>query len=459
MKSSHSLSATLMIGLSAFAMSANAEQMPAAPVTATPQAKALGADAFVTSGRIRALPAVNLGLPASASVLALDGQREQQARQGTPMQIGMTRDVQRSRIELSSLKWETLAGGSRGARVSLKSADALALRANLRLRAVARSGADPSKTTLRFAGNDGRVFAQSGADFAKATPAWSPVVGGDTMTVEIVLAPGQRAADLTLDVPQLSHLDVDPAEPKAVTKASVGASGSCERDIVCRVNPTPGFLAASKSVAHMIFTNSEGSFICTGTLLNNNNSPKRPLFWSAAHCIDSQQTADTLQTYWFFDATGCGNRKTDPRMVTLSGGAYLRHADTRRDTLLLELKQAPPAGAYYAAWNSAALTSTGIAIEGIHHPEGDLKKYSLGSVTRLSTSALGSSPLTEVKWTTGVTEGGSSGSALFTVAGNGDYQLRGGLLGGSSYCSNPKAPDVYSQLSGVWSKISSYFSP
>ena len=88
-----------------------------------------------------------------------------------------------------------------------------------------------------------------------------------------------------------------------------------------------------------------------------------------------------------------------------------------------------------------------------------MKKYSLGSVTALSSTIDGKKPLTKVAWTTGVTEGGSSGSGLFTISSTSGYQLRGGLYGGTSYCSAPSDPAYYSQLDGVWSSIKAYFSP
>ena len=58
-------------------------------------------------------------------------------------------------------------------------------------------------------------------------------------------------------------------------------------------------------------------------------------------------------------------------------------------------------------------------------------------------------------------EGGSSGSGRLTVAGDGSYQLRGGLYGGPSYCGAPTSQrnDYFSDFSGVYSQISRYFAP
>lgn len=261
--------------------------------------------------------------------------------------------------------------------------------------------------TLRFAGNDGRVFEQSGTSFSTSGSdiGWSPTVNGDTLLVELSLPAGQYPQNFSLSVPQLSHLDISPtASPRDMMTIAIGESDSCQNDVVCRANPTAGFTSASKAVARMVFTTSQGSFLCTGTLLNNTNTPKRNLFWTAAHCISTQTVANSLQTYWFYDAASCNGNTASAQATTLTGGAFLRHANTTRDTALLELKTAPPSGAFYAAWNSAAIGATGTSIIGIHHPSGDVKKYSLGSVTGLNTSIDGKTPLYRVVWNDGVTE-------------------------------------------------------
>jgi len=453
------LLAGLLAGLCAVSAAAVAAppavaEMDSAPVTEAPSAGAMGAAEFAAAAKTAPARVLSLPAPTRTDLVSLQSRRLKQDRDGMPLEIGVNRKVERSRIDLNALAWQPLADGGRSARFTLASESAAALRAALSLR-----GGGAKSVRLHFAGNDGRVFEQAGADFAGNAQAWSPVVSGDTLTVELILPKGVNPKSLSLNVPQLSHLDLSPvANDKDIQKA-VGGSASCERDIVCRVNPPSGFVSTAKSVARMIYSNARGSFLCTGTLLNNNHSPKKRLFWTAAHCISTQAEADTLQTYWFYDVTTCGGSTVNPAYTTLSGGAFLRHANTSRDTSLLELKTAPPTGAVYAGWSSAAIASTGTAIEGIHHPAGDVKKYSLGSVTGLSTSAGGVSPLYRVVWNTGITEGGSSGSGLFTVTSSGGYQLRGGLWGGSSFCSAPRDPDFYSRFADIYSSVSSYFNP
>ena len=434
-------------------------EMGAANVSEAPLAKAMGGATFATRDA-KAPVLVSLGSPALADTRALKTRREDQVKRGQPFEIGFARNVPDAKIALSRLSWERLADGSLATRFDIASETAVAMRAAFALKTVGRG--NPGAVTLRFGGNDGRVFEQNGREFAGNQIGWSPVLMGDRATVEVVLAKGQRPQSFSLSLPQISHLDTSPIASEAQLSklvARIGESGSCEKDIVCRTSPTAGFLAAEKAVARMLFTKSGSSYLCTGTLLNNTNATKRHLFWSAAHCISTQAVANTLQTYWFYKATTCGGTTQAAGAVTLTGGAFLRFSNTTRDTLLLELKTAPPAGAVYAGWTSAAIAATGTSIVGIHHPAGDAKMYSLGSVTGLSTTIDGKSPLYRVVWTTGVTEGGSSGSGLFTVAADGTYQLRGGLYGGYSFCSAPSDPDYYSRFADVYTSISTYFGP
>jgi hypothetical protein len=98
----------------------------------------------------------------------------------------------------------------------------------------------------------------------------------------------------------------------------------------------------------------------------------------------------------------------------------------------------------------------GEAAVGLHHPQGDLKKLSVGVVAD-PTSDTGRT--VAMSWITGTTEPGSSGSGLFSEK-NGQYVLRGALRGGSASCANSGAlddlanRDFYSRLDGEVDAIS-----
>lgn len=462
--------------LSAFgsvaAHSVSAQEMFAEPVTESAVGKALGVSAF--AGRAAASPYITLDRLDADVAKSLRAQRAADRRNGQPLQVGFARDVQpaHARLDAQALNWEAVAGGGLAAKFTITSAGAEALRAafvpNLELNqqpsrlevmsAVESMEQTLDKVTLRFAGADGEsVFTMDGNQLQAGELAWSPVVTGDTMTVEIHLAGGVHPGQLSLSVPQISHLDIHPAATEKTIRAKIGESDACENDILCRSGAPSGFTSTTNAVARMVFTKSGSSYLCTGTLLNNNNSPKKRLFYTANHCISSTSVANTLQTYWFYHASTCNGSTANPGRVTLTGGAYLRYNNASRDVTLLELKTAPPAGAVYAGWN-AATVATSTAIEGIHHPAGDVKKYSLGS--KIGNESLdGMGPFHKVRWTDGVTEGGSSGSGLFTVTAAGAYQLRGGLYGGYSFCSAPSDPDYYSRLQDVYTSLQPYLNP
>jgi hypothetical protein len=63
----------------------------------------------------------------------------------------------------------------------------------------------------------------------------------------------------------------------------------------------------------------------------------------------------------------------------------------------------------------------------------------------------------ETRWSSGTTEGGSSGAGLFTP--NGDqYLLRGGLWGGTALCSNLQGTDNFSRFDLIYPALAKYLS-
>lgn len=409
----------------------------------------------------RALPSsVRLDVAAPDSrTLASARTAALQREQGVPLQVGLGLKTARPDIDLGGLNWVDLPDGRHVAQFPVAASGAGGLRAAIRLEA--NGGRVPDGVVLHFVGAGANVFEATGKDFAQGQVYWTPAVEGDSLTVELVLPRDSHPGDFRLSVPQVSYFGASPY--KAGYSDGFGSSGSCENDVVCSTNSgKAAYDNATKAVAKMLFTDSSdgGSYICTGTLLNNSNSPKRQLFWSAAHCIADQATASTLQTIWFYNTTQChGSASTINSAVTvLTGGATLLHRDASRDTLLLELKKTPPAGVFYQGWNSTSIANNSSTTD-IHHPAGDAKKYSLGTVGAVNANYSSRTHMTKVNWTSSVTEGGSSGSGLLTIATDGSYQLRGGLFGGPSSCSASSANknDYFSDFGGVYSQIASYF--
>ncbi|HYC36469.1 MAG TPA: DUF4214 domain-containing protein [Usitatibacter sp.] len=354
--------------------------------------------------------------------------------------------------------WQAVDGGH-VARWRVVSPGAVAMRVAIR-------GAGAA-TEVRFSGNDGAgevygPFTAEDIGLDEEGRFWSPVLDGDTVVVEAFFAGKSQPR---LELARVSHLFVHPMDTDVVMNAKNGASDGCEVDLVCRAATDTALASVGKSVARMSFVVSGSSFLCTGTLLNP-TGPQIPYFYSAAHCISTQAAANTLTTHWFYERSVCGVGSTVPNAVQVPGGATLLFANAASDVLLLKLNAAPPAGAVYAAWDSAALT-VGTGLTAIHHPRGDWKKVTVGSVGALISGIEGgpSGNYIRANWSDALTEGGSSGSGIFTSVGSPvatEYRFRGGLWGGPALaCDSDQSErfDFYSRFDQAFPSLAQFLNP
>jgi len=380
------------------------------------------------------------------------------------LQIGFGRAVSpaiSNTVSPKQLNWQTLTTGGLAAQFTVASTNAAALRIALAVKKM------PPGVELRFVGskNPNVILGPISAEHVlKQAPYWSPMVDGDSITVEIYLPPGVTSDGLDFSLVNISHMLSSPVKLnmnalQIQVASAQAASASCELDAVCFYN-NAAVQSTATSVAKMIFTEpSSGlSYLCTGTLLNS-LTPSVPYFYGANHCISDQATANTLQTFWFYESTACNGLSLKPSSVTLINGADLLYNDAANDVSFLRLVDPAPAGAIFAAWNATPIAA-GTSSIGLHHPQGDFKKISLGTTTG-QIASFGNLPpggsYNAIVNNQGVTEGGSSGSGLFILSNAmGEYQLRGGLWGGASSCSNPSGADYYSRFDLAYPRISGY---
>jgi len=380
------------------------------------------------------------------------------------LQVGIGRKLPAGAPTLgSALRWERVPGGM-AAHWQVVSHGAKALRVGL-----AGPGLS-ARAELRFAGSGdpGTVYGPLRWT-GDARAYWSPVLEGESATVELFVAgaglagggiPGEASA---LAVAGVSHLFVSPraADAEALAKASE----FCEVDLVCRSAADAALASVGRAVAKMVITRADGSYLCTGTLLNSYKGPVAPYFYTAAHCVSTQEEASTLATHWFYDRTGCGTGGTGASFTQVTGGATLLYANPASDAALLRLNQDPPAAAFYAGWD-AGTVAVGTALTGVHHPDGDWKKVSLATARGFGIPEPGYASHLVAGWNaiaTGVVEPGSSGSGIFTAVGQPatQYLLRGGLYGGPSSCTAPADAlyDFYSRLDQAYTCIAQHLSP
>jgi hypothetical protein len=358
-------------------------------------------------------------------------------------------------IDPSLYQWLSLPEGGRAAVFSVESPEAMALRAKIKILNM------PKKAELRFynPANPEEVYGPYLIDQIRNQMVedsfWSPVIENSSMAIEIFLPKGLDSEDLLIAVPQISHLWSSILNSRGYSRLSeIGASGYCNINVAC--TDWSGSYE-ERSVAKMIFTKVGSTYACTGTALNDRDpSTQIPYFLTANHCVSTQAAASTLITYWNFQKSSCYG--PNPSMVIQrTGGAKLLSTGRSPDYTLLQLYQDLPSGGAFAGWTSATVNS-GTHVVGIHHPQGDLKKISFGTTSAfcnyLSYQNYSNGPYVRVYWTRGITEGGSSGSALFDNQGH----VIGILRGGYASCQAPSAPDWCSRFDLIFPSISQWLS-
>lgn len=431
---------------------------------------------------VKAAPAAQVRLPGATPTATLspvtDNElfriRQANRAQQKRLAIGVVRDADIVKaLPSAPLMWESVPGGY-AAHMAVRSPDAGALRLAIDL-----SGVREDVQMVFFGSNaPGRLEGpvRVGDIVDRTLPYWSPVTEGDTQTVEFFSPFSVDAAN----APRLvgaSHIFTSFASRLQKTATEIGQSESCEVDVKCSsLFPTAAFDNLRNSIAQMVFNNAGSTFLCTGQLLNDTDpSSQLPWFFSANHCFENahlplanasqmQIVAASLTTLWFFEAVTCASppNLSVPPYVQLSGGATYIYNNAGIDALFLRLNGRPPNGAFYAGWNAASVP-VGASIVVVHHPAGDLKKASQGQVIAFSApqpTPLGgaTAPFSQVTYSVGSTEEGSSGSGLYTFDGIG-YQLRGALYGGGADCDARTAPDWYSPFDQAFPSIAQYLTP
>ena len=387
--------------------------------------------------------------------------------------IGFARQVAAAQgsFNLSDLAWSQTVGGAQAAQISLTSSGAAAIRIGLVLTGV------PTALEMRFKGSSGaaQVFGPYPADLAHDSIYWSPVLEGETGTIELTLPAGVSPDAGTVSLPMISHLVVSGNTLRQADPLDqIGLAGACEVDVACLSSTLKQQTASAvNAVARMVLTDQGQTALCSGTLLNDSITSFTPYFFTANHCLDNDdndvgasmahpaEAAATINTYWFFQTSVCGvDTASNVNFVLVAGGAKLLGRSPDYDWDLVRLNSAPPAGATFAAWNASPLSAAGVAADGIHHPQGDLKKFSQGATQGFQTFSDGSSYVT-MQWAQGVTEPGSSGSGLFTYnASQNYYELRGALFGGDSACgAGQQKTDVYSRMDVALPMLAQYLTP
>lgn len=244
---------------------------------------------------------------------------------------------------------------------------------------------------------------------------------------------------------------------------------ACQVNVAC--SESTGWEDQVDAVVHYTFSSGGGTFVCSASLINNTSEDCTPYILTATHCGEVTTSAGLNNHVWYFNYQNpnCvpGATAQYPKPSSTATGGIFRASSKNTwnnatagnnqvfgtDFTLVELPSGTtlPTNAFFAGWDRSATASpSGV---GIHHPAGHDKKISTYTGSLSSTTYNGG--ITNAHWlvtwnaTTnghGVTEGGSSGSPIFNNSG----LIVGMLSGGSSFCTNTGAPDLYGKIDVSW---------
>lgn len=272
------------------------------------------------------------------------------------------------------------------------------------------------------------------------------LIEGDDVTIYL-FEPSDQKGNSRLTIERVIHAYRGniPPNVKNLTTSNDLLPDNCHNDVVC----FPEWKIQSDAVALILFPVGDFTYTCSGSFLNNEGY--NPYFLTAFHCVDTDNISGKLSdkeksdvANWLFKflftRNTCGGN-TSTTAISCNGATF-RAAWQSSDFALLELNknQIPYEGenrVSFLGWDRSGATSPNGTV--IHHPAGKVMKISF------DTDGLSSSNTHWiVKYNSGTTEGGSSGSPLFNSTG----RVIGQLQGGNSGCTN--VTDNFGRFDKSW---------
>ena len=364
--------------------------------------------------------------------------------------------------------WTELENGAKIWRLGIKISDAKALGVYFKEKLIIPEGGKLhayNKTHSQFIG----AFTSASDNFSALE-----MIQGDEVTLEYYMPIGQTILP-NIDIEKVGYFYRGVGERIATFRdgrpVDIDRADACQVDVAC--SEITGWESQRDAVVRYTFVLGQGTFLCTGSVINNTAEDCTPYVLTANHCGDPTSSSDIQNHVWYFNyqRPACSVGNTTPYngalSQTMSGGFFRASSQlgthiaannsqvSGSDFALLELSGTIPTAynPYYAGWSKTnAASSSGV---GIHHPSGHEKKISTYTISLSSSTYNGgwSGAHWQVFWSAttnghGVTEGGSSGSPIFNTAG----KIVGHLSGGASFCTATNQSDLYGKFNKAWSQ-------
>lgn len=374
-------------------------------------------------------------------------------------------------------EWQTLAGGKRLWRLSLKAggAQSLGLRFDrYRLPRGAKLYIHGKGGVVRGAYTEENNNPHNELNIAH--------MRGETLTLELNLPEGIAPSEVQLHLSQVQYGALDPYQTGESLRASsafniagepfynLRGTGLSRLSCAPNVVSYPEYRNQSRSVLLLVM---EGNTMGTGTLINNSSGDGTAYVLTAAHNLNRVYNGEVntwaeveavCRTIVFFFGFESPSKDQDMRgteELTLSGAELIAY-NTEADMALLKISGLPTDALtgerripehyqpYFSGWSISPQPQG--QFFGIHHALASTKRISVSKDTQLQLkdySVAGQDWVQKhysiVEWSVGTTEAGASGSALFDK----DGRIVGALSGGRSTCNSPYS-DTYYAIAQTW---------
>ena len=298
--------------------------------------------------------------------------------------------------------------------------------------------------------------------YVGTTSKWMATTSGDTVVV-VARVPGTARPGAC--VTELSHFFID---LDRIAKSSTVLS--CEINIACETDATIKNLSAG--VGMLLVPSGSNMLYGSGALIDvPSTDAYEPYFVTANHMCSTESQAENADVFWDYRSTLCGVENA-PTYTSLphSSGVTLLSTSSLLDATMIQLDSVPVGtyGRTYLGWDTRTPVM-GESIIVMHHPEGSSMRISYGNVSgldrtvnmeKLDGSLITYQHETKVGYSRGITEPGSSGSAL--LYDDGTYRIAGMLSGGNTAAACGAGPsvnyDFYASFSWFYDSIEPYLS-
>lgn len=220
-----------------------------------------------------------------------------------------------------------------------------------------------------------------------------------------------------------------------------GKSARCHTNINCPQGAN--WQEVKRGVCRIMMVANEGTFWCSGTLMNNTLADGKPYILSGDHCVEGITPMYDLWRFDFnYESPSCQNPTQNPSAQSILG-CQLRSKWQDTDFLLVEMMNRIPQeyNVFFNGWDARNQIPQQSAL--IHHPFADIKKITLENRTAIIFNAekvwfkrdninIYKTPIAHhfrLTYNSGGTfQGGSSGAGVFDNNKRLVAQLHGGVI-------------------------------